>query len=101
MTDFLLNDEYDLLFIAGDFAAGNSDVQHQVLLLLTDKGDWKEAPTVGVGIDLWLKDNDGDGLLGEIKKEFERDGLTVKNIEIGTNGKLNIDASYTETPNAI
>ncbi|MBS0647398.1 MAG: oxidase [Verrucomicrobia bacterium] len=92
MKDFLL-DENDDLAINGDLLiVDKSDEQHQRLLLLTNKGDWKESATVGVGILRWLKD-EGEGLLAEIKKEFEKDGMTVKKIDL-TEGKLTTDAAY-------
>lgn len=92
MNDVLLNN-YDLSFENGDFATGNSDVQHEHLLLINDKGDFKETPTACVGVERWLKDDDAIGLLGEIKKEYERDGMKVNKIEL-TEGKLNVNASY-------
>lgn len=95
MNDLLIDENKDLAFANGDLATGNSDYQHQELLLMTDKGDWKEQPTVAVGVRYWLKDNDAEGLMGEIKQEFERDGMSVKKIEIANDGKLNIDASFT------
>ncbi len=69
MIDLILQD-YDLKTESGDFVCDVSDEQHQALLLATNKGDWKESPTVGVGVAAWLKDDDPDGLLGEIKKRI-------------------------------
>ncbi len=52
-TDLLL-DDYDLAFTeAGDLAVGASDSQHVGLLLLTHPGEWREHPTVGVGLREW------------------------------------------------
>ena len=93
MTDFLLDIYNDLTFENGDLAVGFVDDQNQALLLFSDKGDWKESPTVCVGVSRWLKDNDGEGLLGEIKKEFEKDGMTVVKLEL-TEQNLNINANY-------
>jgi hypothetical protein len=95
MQDFLLDSDLDILFAKGDFATGESTIQNQQLLLINDKGDFKENPTACVGIELWLKDDvEVMGMQAEIKKEFERDGMNVKNIEITPEGQLSIDANY-------
>lgn len=94
MNDILLDSHYNMVFANGDIATGFSDSIHQELLLVSNKGDFKASPTIGVGLAGWLKDNDGEGLLGEIKKEFERDGMTVKKVELLPDYKINIDASY-------
>ena len=91
MLGILLDDEDDLLYEAGQLVYGESTLQNQKLLLASNKGDFKESPTACVGIGLWLKDNDAEGLPGEIKKEFERDGMTVNSIILSTKGKLDID----------
>lgn len=93
MQDLILDDFDDLKTDVGDFVSDTSDEQHQSLLLKCRKGDFKENPDICVGVATWLNDDDPDGLLGEIKKEFEKDGMVVKQIEM-TDGKLNIDARY-------
>ncbi len=56
-TDFLLDDNYDLDIdlAAGDFSIGGSAQQEVDLLLQSNKGEWRESPTVGVGIMRYLK----------------------------------------------
>lgn len=94
MNDILLDINYDLQIENGDLVTGNSDEQHQQLLLVCNKGDFKENPTICVGVERWLKDEDDvSGLLGEIKSEFEKDGMKVNSVLL-TDGKLDIDASY-------
>lgn len=93
MLDILLNDTGDLKFQNNDVVMGESTEQHQRLLLLAHKGDYKESPTVGVNATLFLKDEDNGGLLASIKSEFEKDGMKVNNIAI-TGEKLTIDARY-------
>ncbi len=93
MKDFLLDIDNDLQCANGDFVTGESTVQHQNLLLISSKGAWKENPTVGVGAAGFLKDEDVNGLLAEIKQEFEKDGMKVNNIEY-RNDKITTDANY-------
>ena len=93
MTDILLDETFDLLIAGGDLVTGESTEQHQELLLLTQKGDWKEDTTVGVGVKQYLKDEDSFTLLGTVKKEFERDGMKV--LKVGKqDGKLIANAVY-------
>lgn len=93
MKDILLNSDSDLDFANGDFATGESTLQHQNLLLISSKGAWKENPTVGVGAAGFLKDEDVNGLLAEIKQEFEKDGMKVNSIEY-SNDKIKTNAHY-------
>lgn len=93
MQDLILDEFDDLVVENGDFANDLSDEQHQELLLKCRKGDFKENPDTCVGVATWLNDDDPDGLLGEIKKEFEKDGMVVKLVDL-QDGKLNIDARY-------
>lgn len=92
-TDILLTEENDLRIENGDFVVGESTRQHQNLILLADKGEFKQFPTVGVGILRYLEDNDTDNLAREIRTEFNKDGMNVK--EIRFNGsKIDITANY-------
>ena len=93
MKDLLLNDNHDLAIANGDLVVDDSDVQHQDLLLMTTKGEWKESPTIGVGVLGFLKDEDAFGLLATVKAQFEMDGMRVRNMEL-IDGSLQIDATY-------
>jgi protein involved in temperature-dependent protein secretion len=93
MKDILLNTELDLDIADGDLVVGESTVQHQQLLLVTSKGDWKENPLIGVGAAAFLKDEDESGLLNMIRIEFQKDGMDVKAVNIQS-GEINIDANY-------
>jgi len=91
-TDILLQD-YDLLIENGDIAVGESTRQHQDLLLLADKGEFKQFPTVGVGILRYLETHDTNDLAREIRTEFNRDGMTIDEIKFdGSN--IDIKANY-------
>jgi hypothetical protein len=94
MTDLLLDDTGDLSLSGNDFVFGLSDQQHQELLLLTEKGEWKESPLVGVGAMKFLESESTADLLREIRLQFSNDGMNVNAISITTTGQINIDATY-------
>jgi hypothetical protein len=93
MTDILLNSDLDVAIRNGDLVLGESTSQQQQLLLITEKGSWKENPTVGIGAASYLEDEDPAGLLREIKLQFSQDGMAVNKIAFG-NSKIEIDANY-------
>jgi hypothetical protein len=94
MTDLLLDTDYDIKIATGDFVAGESTQQHQALLILSEKGEFREFPTRGVGAQSWLNDdvNFGD-FNAEIKRQFEVDGMRVLSVQ-GKAEKLQIEAYY-------
>jgi hypothetical protein len=96
MLDILLDINFDLRIEGGDFKAGESARQHQQLLILTEKGELREFPTRGVGIQSWLLDDIQVGDLNSaVKREFEADGMTVVQVKKGTSpGRLQIEAYY-------
>lgn len=94
MNDLMLNTSNDLLIENDDLVIAESTRQHQMCLLKTSKGQLKESPLVGVGVEMYLNsENEIGGLLGDIKQEFEKDGMAVKSLSFSDN-KINIDASY-------
>ena len=93
MVDLLLTPGLDLLIENGDLALSDSTQQNQQILLLADKGILREHPTAGVGIESFLKDDNGDEMLREIRIQFTKDGMKVR--RLGLEGsKLAVDASY-------
>jgi hypothetical protein len=94
MKDFLLDAETgDLKIENGDLVVGTSDQQHQRLLLLCDKGSFKEFPSTGVGASNFLEGEDPADFLREVRTQFTADGMTVRKIAF-ENNKLKIDARY-------
>lgn len=73
--DFLVNDDYGLVFKEGDLAIGESDQQHIQDTIQSFAGEWKEFPTDGVGV---LKYYNGTGieqkLARVIKLQLSLDG---------------------------
>jgi hypothetical protein len=94
MTDLLLDtSDSDLLIEANNLKTGNSDQQHQALLLLFDKGSLKENPDAGVGAFKHLEAEDAAAFLREVRMQFISDGMQVNKI-VFQNNKLLIDAPY-------
>lgn len=94
MTDFLLDDNFDLLIVGGDLVVGESTAQHQRILLLADKGEFKDAPMRGIGARRYLEDHTPDNLAREIRTEFAADGMTVNKIQIASDLTIEVDANY-------
>lgn len=78
----------------GDFAVGYSDNQHQEHILIATKGEYKEFPELGVGINRMLSEDDYTPMLIEAKKNLEYDGMKINNIKFQQNGNLDINGSY-------
>ena len=94
MTDFVLDTNGDLLITEADFVLDDSTQQHQKLLLLAAKGDFKENPTATVGLINYVESENEADMLREIRKCFANDGLNIKTLAISNDGKLLIDAGY-------
>lgn len=93
MKDFLLDESFDMIIKDGDFAIGESDKQQQTCLLMAEKGSYKQYPTVGVGAVTFLKDENPDELLREIRIQFSADGMKIQ--RLGFDGsKLKVVAEY-------
>lgn len=96
MIDFLLDENGDLKFEGGDFAAGYSDEQHQQNIILANKGEFKEAPELGVGLVAMLGDDLYTEFLIEAKKNLQYDGMTINNIKFKENGKIEVYGEYSQ-----
>jgi hypothetical protein len=97
MIDLLLDTaSNDLLIDAtGNLKIGNSDQQHQALLLLLDKGSLKENPDAGVGAFKYLEAEQAAAFLREVRMQFANDGMQINQI-VFDNNKLLIDAPYND-----
>ena len=94
MNDILLDDDFDLQIVNNDFVIGDATDQNQKLILLTNKGEVRPFPFVGVGIAEALNDDNVGSLKQEIIKQFELDGMTLNNMRLAADGTFEIDASY-------
>lgn len=98
----LLDDNFDLKItvkrdtdglITSGLEIGNTTYQNQNILLRANKGELKENPTSGVGVQNYLEDYSGEALAREIRKEFTQDGMTVRKININL-PEIEIVAEY-------
>ncbi|MES2238853.1 MAG: hypothetical protein V4497_01210 [Bacteroidota bacterium] len=94
--DILLDEDMDVLIADGDFVVNESTAQHQKILILSDKGEFKEIPMRGVGARRYLEESNPSNLAREIRTEFSTDGMIVNKIQIATDLSIQIDANYTD-----
>ena len=99
----LLDDNFELAvsvvrdssgLITSGFVIGDVTRQNQRTLLLAEKGEIKESPTLGVGIASFLDDDNPSDLLREVRENLREDGQKVNSCGFNSIGKLVIDASY-------
>lgn len=93
MTDIILTTDLDLQVVNGDLVTGDCLKQAQQLLLGTNKGEWKQNPTMGVGVVNYLETASMSELSREIREQFTKDGMKVSSVNIsGTT--LNVEAEW-------
>lgn len=98
--DLLLDADLDLSFRGGDLDVGESTEQHQQLLLLSEPGDWRENPAVGVGIQTMLLDDAGGvAMLAAITDQLEADGQVITELTMTAEGALFLLAAYHDDNN--
>ncbi len=93
-NDFILSDSLELKIENGDFVVSESTYQHQQMLILSEKGDFKQYPTVGVGSKRFLESEKPDDYAREIRQEFIADKMKVRSINIARDLQITIDANY-------
>jgi hypothetical protein len=95
MKGILLDENGDLMIHNGSMVVGDSTLQNQYLILIAQKGEFKEYPTLGVGISDMLGDDDALEWKKRIREEFVKDGLDINSMNLDLqSGKLDIDAKY-------
>lgn len=95
MNDFIINT--DLEIANGDFVFDHVDQQNIEILLLNQKGNYKEFPVLGVGITQYLKSPDTTSRLrleNEIDKQLSYDNFQVKTLDINNLNNIQIDGNY-------
>lgn len=77
----------ELKIESGDFCIEESQAQHEQLILLAQKGDFRDSPDLGVGVVDYLNAEDFGGLSVQVKREMKKDGIEVRKVKVN-NGKL-------------
>ena len=80
------------LIISG-ILVGNTLYQNQYLILKAQKGEIKEFPTLGCGIDDLANDDDLNAWQKLIREEMDKDGMQVNKLTIDESG-MTLEANY-------
>lgn len=72
---------------------GDTLRQNQALILVLHKGELKERPSTGCGIEDMLLDNDPMYWRSLIREQMEMDGQTVSKVAVTKTG-ITIEATY-------
>ena len=79
--------------IMSGLTIGDTLYQNQYMILQAQKGEFKENPTLGVGINDMANDDDLNEWKKAIREEFAKDGLKVSKLSITTSG-MEVKADY-------
>ncbi len=80
--------------IVSGVVIGNTLEQNKALILLAQPGDFKFNPTLAVGIEDLLLDDDLLAYRHKIRENFAKDGLKIKELDLYNINNINIDATY-------
>jgi hypothetical protein len=96
MKDILLDDDLDLAIENGDFVIGDSEQQHQELILIAQQGSFRASPLTGVGISKYYKSAFSvaniDKLRQKIRLQLQFDGYTSVKTTINSFEDIQIEA---------
>lgn len=82
-TDLLLDENYDLIDLGTEWSEGESDQQHVELLMIANKGEFKEFPFVGFGAMRRLNGIfNRNNIIREVRVEMENDGYTNYTLDL-------------------
>jgi uncharacterized radical SAM superfamily protein len=92
MKGILLDENGGLMVRNGSLVIGDVAQQNQRIILYANKGEIKESPLVGVGLDNMLLEHDFKAIRKEIINQMENDGQRVKEVQVKETGvKLNAE----------
>lgn len=90
--DILLNEAGDLLIEDGDFTVGQSDMQHVEHIIALAKGEFKEFPLLGFGVENYLKTNTEPlEFKRDLKVQLEYDNYKNADVELTNDYQLKVD----------
>ncbi len=96
MQDIKLDKNDDIVITKGDFEIACSDKLHQKHIIKAEKGEYKQHPELGVGIEKYLNGEEYTAMLIEIKKHLEYDGMIINDVSVNKKGELTVDGKYKE-----
>lgn len=79
--------------ISSGLVVGDILYQNQYMILTAQKGEFKEYPTLGVGINDLVNDDDLNAWKKTIREEFAKDNLKIDKLSITTSG-MELKAYY-------
>lgn len=88
-----IGNDYDLLVEGGETSLGNTQPQNQALIVVSNPGEFKQHPELGVGIEGWVLDDNPGNLKAEVKRQLKSDGFAVDRVAL-EQGQLVINAEY-------
>ena len=92
-SDILISNN-DFIIENGDFKVGISDFQHFQVIINSQKGEFKQFPIIGVGIESYLNSNSSEQeIIGLIRDNLTLDKVKIVNISF-KDKVLNLDANY-------
>lgn len=80
--------------ITNGLVVGNILQQNQALILVTQQGELKEHPDLGVGFGDVLLESELLPYRHKIREHFEKDGLSIQTLELYQLNNLKLEASY-------
>ena len=80
--------------IVSGLQVGHTLEQNKAFILIAHKGDFKFVPEIGVALGDALLDDDLLPYRHEIREQFTRDGLTIRDLDLYHLQRVKIDAVY-------
>lgn len=101
VTDHRHDDTNGLLIEGGDFAVVESEQDHIREIIISNKGEWKRHPLVGVGsLDFLNSPGNIDEIKKRIKLQLEFDNFIVEDIVLLDGGEIRVVARRNEDANS-
>jgi len=93
--DIVTDDNGDIVIADGDILVADCTPLHTRDILRTHRGEYKQHPTIGAGIENFTDDESSEDMLRTIRKELIKDGQKVQTLRYNeTNGQLQINSWY-------
>ena len=85
----------DIVIADGDVLVAECTMLHTRDILRTHRGEYKQNPTIGAGIENFANDEQSDEMIRTLRKELIKDGQKVQTLTYNqTNGQLQINSWY-------